>query len=77
MNGTIGVVTEIDLDGKSISVVTEEGKHFDVESIAQQIRKGIDNKGKSIPTGHEPRRSHFGLTESEYAKVRARVNQIM
>ena len=52
-------------------------KSIDVNSIAEQIKKGIDNKGKKIPTGHEPRRKHFGLTKVEYAKVRARVNQIM
>ena len=52
-------------------------KSINVNSIAEQIKKGIDNKGKKIPTGHEPRRKHFGLTKDEYSKVRARVNQIM
>lgn len=69
----IGFARMSDVAGGAIS----SGKHFDVESIAQQIRKGVDNKGKSIPTGHEPRRKHFELTKDEYAKIRARVNQIM
>lgn len=69
----IGFARMSDVAGGAVS----SGKHFDVESIAQQIGRGIDNKGKSIPTGHEPRRKHFGLTKEEYAKVRARVNQIM
>lgn len=69
----IGFARMSDIGAGAVS----SGKHFDVNAIAQQIRKGIDNKGKNIPTGHEPRRGHFGLTESEYAKVRARVNQIM
>ena len=52
-------------------------KSINVNSIAEQIKKGIDNNGKRVPSGHEPRRKHFGLTKDEYAKVRARVNQIM
>ena len=52
-------------------------RSINVNSIAEQIKKGIDNNGKHVPSGHEPRRKHFGLTADEYAKVRARVNQIM
>jgi len=48
-----------------------------IESIAQQIKKGIDNKGRRIPNGHSARRKHFGLTQSQYDQVRNRVNQIM
>ena len=52
-------------------------RSVNVNAIAEQIKKGIDSQGRRIPIGHEPRRKHFGLTASEYAKVRARVNQIM
>ena len=60
--------------GLSIATPT---RSVNVNAIAEQIKKGIDNQGRRIPTGHEPRRKHFGLTKDEYAKVRARVNQIM
>lgn len=52
-------------------------RSVNVNAIAEQIKKGIDNQGRHIPIGHEPRRKHFGLTDSEYAQVRKRVNQIM
>ena len=52
-------------------------RSVNVNAIAEQIKKGIDSQGRRIPIGHEPRRKHFGLSVSEYAKVRARVNQIM
>lgn len=62
------------LQGGSVATST---RSVNVNAIAEQIKKGIDNQGRRIPIGHEPRRKHFGLTASEYAKVRARVNQIM
>jgi tetratricopeptide (TPR) repeat protein len=31
VNGTIGMVTEIDLEGRTITVLTDEGKRYDVE----------------------------------------------
>lgn len=62
------------LQGGSVATPT---RSVDVNAIAEQIKKGIDSQGRRIPAGHEPRRKHFGLTASEYAKVRARVNQIM
>ena len=52
-------------------------RSVNVNAIAEQIKKGIDSQGRRIPTGHEPRRKHFGLTASEYTKVRTRVNQII
>src|SRR5699024_7524666 len=52
-------------------------RNVNVNAIAEQIKRGIDSQGRRIPVGHEPRRKHFGLTASEYAKVRARVNKIM
>ncbi len=49
VNGTIGVVTDIDLEGKSISVVTEEGKHFDVERVKwANVRYSYNEKEKKI-----------------------------
>lgn len=62
------------LQGGSVATPT---RSVNVNAIAEQIKKGIDSQGRRIPIGHEPRRKHFGLTASEYAKVRARVNQIM
>ncbi len=62
------------LQGGSVATPT---RNVNVNAIAEQIKKGIDSRGRRIPNGHEPRRKHFGLTASEYAKVRARVNQIM
>ena len=62
------------LQGGSVATPT---RSVNVNAIAEQIKKGIDSQGRRIPNGHEPRRKHFGLTASEYAKVRARVNQIM
>lgn len=59
-----------------LSVATPT-RSVNVNAIAEQIKKGIDGQGRRIPNGHEPRRKHFGLTKDEYAKVRARVNQIM
>lgn len=49
VNGTIGQVTEIDCSGKSISVVTEEGKHFDVERVRwANVRYTYNEKEKKI-----------------------------
>jgi tetratricopeptide (TPR) repeat protein len=49
VNGTIGVVTEIDADGKSISVVTDEGKHFDVDQVIwANVRYTYNEKEKKI-----------------------------
>lgn len=48
---------------------------FNANSIAKQIKKGIDNKGRRIPNGHENRRKHFGLTNSQYQQVRKIVNR--
>jgi len=49
VNGTIGVVTEIDADGKSISVVTDEGKHFDVDQVNwANVRYSYNEKEKKI-----------------------------
>ena len=62
------------LQGGSVATPT---RSVNVNAIAEQIKRGIDSQGRRIPVGHEPRRKHFGLTASEYAKVRARVNQIM
>ena len=64
------------LQGGSVATPTPT-RSVNVNAIAEQIKKGIDSQGRRIPTGHEPRRKHFGLTKDEYAKVRARVNQIM
>lgn len=62
------------LQGGSVATPT---RSVNVNAIAEQIKKGIDSQGRRIPIGHEPRRKHFGLSKDEYAKVRARVNQIM
>lgn len=50
---------------------------FNANSIARQIKKGIDNKGRRIPNGHANRRKHFGLTNVQYQQVRSIVNRIM
>lgn len=50
---------------------------FNANNIAQQIKKGIDNKGRRIPNGHSARRKHFGLTNAQYQQVRSIVNRIM
>lgn len=62
------------LQGGSVATPT---RSVNVNAIAEQIKRGIDSQGRRIPVGHELRRKHFGLTASEYAKVRARVNKIM
>lgn len=62
------------LQGGSVATPT---RSVNVNAIAEQIKKGIDNKGKKIPTSHEPRRKHFGLTADEYKEVRSIVNNIM
>ena len=60
------------LQGGSVATPT---RSVNVNAIVEQIKRGIDSRGRRIPNGHEPRRKHFGLTKDEYAKVRARVNQ--
>lgn len=49
VNGTIGQVTEIDCRGKSISVVTDEGKQYDVERVRwANVRYTYNEKEKKI-----------------------------
>lgn len=48
---------------------------FDAQSIANQIKRGIDNRGRRIPNGHANRQRHFGLTSTQYAQVRRLVNK--
>lgn len=44
-------------------------------SIVNQIKKGIDNKGRRIPTGRAARAKHFGVSRAEMNIIQDRVNK--
>mgnify|MGYP003533936595 CR=1 FL=1 len=48
-----------------------------VESLAKQVVRGIDTKGRRIPNGVEARAKHFGISVDAMRKVQKRVNQIL
>lgn len=49
VNGTIGTVEGVDLEGKSLYIVTEEGKHFDVERAQwSNVRYTYNEKEKKV-----------------------------
>lgn len=46
-----------------------------INSIARQVLKGIDDKGNKIPYGRPARAKHFGISSADMDKVQARVNR--
>lgn len=48
-----------------------------VESLAKQVVRGIDTKGRRIPNGVEARAKHFGISVADMQRVQKRVNQLM
>ena len=48
-----------------------------VESLAKQVVRGIDTKGRRIPNGVSARAKHFGISEADMQRVQKRVNQLM
>lgn len=52
-------------------------KAVNVDSLAKQVIRGIDTKGKRIPNGVSARAKHFGISLDDMKKVQKRVNQIL
>lgn len=50
---------------------------INIESLARQVVKGIDNRGRKIPNGVSARAKHFGISVSDMNKVQKRVNQLI
>src|SRR5690625_3294009 len=48
-----------------------------VESLAKQVVRGIDTKGRRIPNGVNARAKHFGISVATMNKVQKRVNQLL
>lgn len=48
-----------------------------IESLAKQVVRGIDTKGKRIPNGVSARAKHFGISVATMKKVQKRVNQLL
>ena len=48
-----------------------------IESLAKQVVRGIDTKGRRIPNGVEARAKHFGISLDAMKKVPKRVNQML
>lgn len=48
-----------------------------VESLAKQVVRGIDTKGRRIPNGVEARAKHFGISLDAMRNVQKRVNQML
>ena len=48
-----------------------------IESLAKQVVKGVDSRGRRIPNGVNARARHFGISVADMNKVQARVNQIL
>ena len=48
-----------------------------VESLAKQVVRGYDTKGRRIPNGVEARAKHFGISLDAMRNVQKRVNQML
>src|SRR5690625_999399 len=48
-----------------------------IESLAKQVVRGIDTKGRRIPNGVNARAKHFGISVATMNKVQKRVNQLL
>ena len=48
-----------------------------IESLAKQVVRGIDTKGRRIPNGVNARAKHFGISVATMKKVQKRVNQLL
>lgn len=56
---------------------TPKAPSVNVESLAKQVVRGIDTKGRRIPNGVSARAKHFGISLDAMNKVQKRVNQLL
>ena len=52
-------------------------KAVNVDSLAKQVIRGIDTKGKRIPNGVSARAKHFGISNADMRRVQKRVNELL
>lgn len=75
-------LTKAGYDAKAVQsrvndILKPKASSVNIESLAKQVVRGIDAKGRRIPNGVAARAIHFGISLNAMKKVQKRVNQIL